>query len=195
MKSTGASKNSVFSITLDLRPGIHYYKFIVDDQWQHDPDPKKQRMVNQQGVVNNVIDVQPLVPSTQGTRELSNLDIAMGDPSGFDQRVPALADFTAEPVPFPAQLQRVHLNMGNQNPSSNPGDDSELGEDKKPLSVTLKHVCFQNDKSRPDVTAVGITQRYVGGGGAGRSPVSAAKERYITTVYYKPKNRQVIQTA
>ena len=43
MRREGPTDNPQFTISLDLRPGTYYYKFIVDDQWQHDPVRRYER--------------------------------------------------------------------------------------------------------------------------------------------------------
>mmetsp|Transcript_19178 Transcript_19178/g.28662 ORF Transcript_19178/g.28662 Transcript_19178/m.28662 type:complete len:262 (+) Transcript_19178:64-849(+) len=160
--------NAVFTITLDLPPGTHYYKFIVDDKWQYDPG--EERMVNHAGVVHNVIEVKK---ATDGPA-LSQLDAVMGDPESYGQEIPR--DFTTDPPPIPSQLGHLHLNR------SSTTNDSRRAE--PPLHVTLNHVCFQKpDAQAPnaDLLVVGVTQRYRAKG------LPHSKDRFITTICYKPR--------
>jgi len=178
----------IFTITLDLPPGTHYYKFIVDDQWQYDPG--KDRMINHQGVVNNVIEVKASQP-LQGPAP-SPLDMVMGDPGSYGQEIPR--DFSADPPPLPPQLGMLpHLNP----PTTSGSKSSELSggsgagskntlSAEQPLHVTLNHACFRQDQAQlltmtPDLLVLGVTQRYRAKG----HPNS--KERFVTTIYYKPR--------
>jgi hypothetical protein len=45
------SEDSVFSVTIDLAPGIHSYKFIVDGVWRYAPD--QPILPDQRGNINN----------------------------------------------------------------------------------------------------------------------------------------------
>lgn len=162
MRREGPTDNPQFTISLDLRPGTYYYKFIVDDQWQH--DPAVERMVNMQGVVNNVVEVRPL--AAPGDIKISPLDAAMGE-DGFGQAFPRPGDFSAEPPPIPPQL----------------GPPRELAASAPPLHVTLQHARFENTPVHPAVRAVAITQRF--------RPDPTAKlataDKFVTTVVYTPR--------
>lgn len=45
-----------FTVIYELPRGVHYYKFIVDDQWRFAPDQQTQR--DEHGNVNNVLDIR-----------------------------------------------------------------------------------------------------------------------------------------
>uniref|UniRef100_A0A7S2QT02 Association with the SNF1 complex (ASC) domain-containing protein n=1 Tax=Norrisiella sphaerica TaxID=552664 RepID=A0A7S2QT02_9EUKA len=196
MATEGGEATPIFTITLDLLPGTHYYKFIVDDQWQYDPG--KDRMINHQGVVNNVIEVKASRP--ERLPALSPLDGVMGDPESYGQETPK--EFTADPPPLPPQLTHLaHLNQTSivkPTPPVNPGTDggstnmNTEGEEQVvpnpliPLHVTLNHVCFRKPEKQSAISSdnrlvvIGVTQRYRARG------LPHAKERFVTTMYYKP---------
>ena len=47
-----------YSITIFLPPGRHEYKFVINGEWQVDPECPDW-VVNKYGTLNNVIDVGP----------------------------------------------------------------------------------------------------------------------------------------
>uniref|UniRef100_A0A7S2TSV4 Association with the SNF1 complex (ASC) domain-containing protein n=1 Tax=Lotharella oceanica TaxID=641309 RepID=A0A7S2TSV4_9EUKA len=177
----------IFTITLDLPPGTHYYKFIVDDQWQY--DPAKDRMINLQGVVNNVIKVKPR-RLTAGVLAPSKLDQIMGDPEKYGQEAPHPSDFSADPPPLPPQLSHLHLNAEGSSTVGAPAAAETTSEGRSsvsepPLHVTLNHMCFRQPPQPPtassNVLVIGVTQRYRA------KDLPNSKDRFVTTVYYKPK--------
>uniref|UniRef100_A0A6U2YHX8 Association with the SNF1 complex (ASC) domain-containing protein n=2 Tax=Lotharella globosa TaxID=91324 RepID=A0A6U2YHX8_9EUKA len=174
----------IFTITLDLPPGTHYYKFIVDDQWQY--DPAKDRMINLQGVVNNVIKVKPRRMKS-GVQAPSKFVEIMGEAEKYGQDPPHPSDFSADPPPLPPQLSHLHLNAE----SRAAGGAAEVAAERRsagaeqPLHVTLNHMCFSQSPQPPtassDVLVIGVTQRYKA------KDLPNSKDRFVTTVYYKPK--------
>ncbi len=48
--------DSVWKITLELKPGIYHYKFLVDGEWVNDPNNVR-TAPNQFGSLNNVLEV------------------------------------------------------------------------------------------------------------------------------------------
>mmetsp|Transcript_14447 Transcript_14447/g.23548 ORF Transcript_14447/g.23548 Transcript_14447/m.23548 type:complete len:267 (-) Transcript_14447:164-964(-) len=188
-ESQGANGDAtpVFTITLDLLPGRHYYKFIVDDQWQY--DPAKDRMINHQGIVNNVIEVKASRP--ESLPALSPLDRVMGDPESYGQETPK--EFTADPPPLPPQLGNLtHLNP-TQIQGTKTDSNATFGTTERetrtqpiPLHVTLNHVCFRRPEQESIISTdgklvvIGVTQRYKAKG------LQHSKDRLVTTIYYKP---------
>lgn len=48
-------ENGVYSITLNLDPGIYEYKFVIDGVWTLDPDPERDWTQNGLGTLNSVL--------------------------------------------------------------------------------------------------------------------------------------------
>lgn len=46
----------IWKITLELKPGIYHYKFLVDGEWVNDPNNVRTEP-NQFGSLNNVLEV------------------------------------------------------------------------------------------------------------------------------------------
>ncbi|MHC4715740.1 MAG: hypothetical protein ACYS5V_02115 [Planctomycetota bacterium] len=49
-------RSDTFAVTVKLAPGSHHYKFILDDQWQTDPD-NEHCAVSSVGTINSVATV------------------------------------------------------------------------------------------------------------------------------------------
>jgi transcriptional regulator with XRE-family HTH domain len=49
-------KNGVWKVGIDLQPGRYEYKFIVDNEWRHDPKNSKTSR-NALGTLNSVIEI------------------------------------------------------------------------------------------------------------------------------------------
>ncbi len=50
-------RKGVYSLTLDLAPGIYEYKFIIDGVWTLDPDPGRDWTQNGLGTLNSLLRV------------------------------------------------------------------------------------------------------------------------------------------
>ena len=57
--ATDCPQGSGWSRSLDLPPGLHQYKYIVDGEWLHDPSKPCQE--DGKGNVNNVISVEQVL--------------------------------------------------------------------------------------------------------------------------------------
>jgi len=56
---------------IEIPPGIHHYKYVVDDSWRLDPAAAT---VIAQGVVNNTIEVKPSVFEDTRAQEMALSD-------------------------------------------------------------------------------------------------------------------------
>ncbi|KAJ8328355.1 galactose metabolism-related protein [Batrachochytrium dendrobatidis] len=173
-----------FSTVVDMSPGTHRFKFIVDDEWKCSEDlpitsGPDGNLVNYLEVIDEDGDQQG-----DGLDGLSKLgDELEGDArpdspiESYTSEIPAylrnnqlkLHRNIVETLPFepppmlPAHLQKVLLNsknVSNQDPYILP----------VPTHVTLNHLYACS--IRDGVMAIGCTTRY--------------KKKYITTVLYKP---------
>jgi len=52
-----SNKDGVWSLKVDLKPGIYKYQFIVDGKWQEDPENKTIER-NSFGDINSLIEVK-----------------------------------------------------------------------------------------------------------------------------------------
>jgi 5'-AMP-activated protein kinase regulatory beta subunit len=178
-----------FSLVIDVPPGKHFYKFIVDDEWRFAPDQPTE--TDNEGRINNVIEVRAY-RDDGSFADLGDPD----DPTRYEQVIPAQEDYGNEPPSLPPHLAVSLLNGSH---ATNPAtlDPSSL---PVPVHVTLHHLYVSNIRSdisldSPDrfpsprtpsvfvpsvsgtavssgVMVLGVTQRY--------------KTKFVTTVYYKP---------
>mmetsp|Transcript_48171 Transcript_48171/g.79812 ORF Transcript_48171/g.79812 Transcript_48171/m.79812 type:complete len:306 (-) Transcript_48171:126-1043(-) len=205
---TNVEIDEIFTVTLDLPTGRHGYYFLVDDSWQY--DPQKAKITNRQGKISNLVEVRESRPG------LSKLDIIMGDdPDSYGQETPK--EFGAEPPALPPQFgQALNFDFSDHNdaaagfvPASGSmdvdssttaaltggikggggeGDDIDVQDDAhRVLHVQLNHTCSvkrnkENDITSSKLSVLGMTQRYKVKG------LHDVKDRFITTLYYKPSN-------
>lgn len=150
-----------FSLVKLLPPGVYQYKFIVDGQWRHDPNSTC--MYDDQGNINNVLEVQEYV--AENLDGLANFEPPPSPVSSYSNPIPGSEDFMKEPPVIPPQLQLSLLNV----PSSMDGNTSL----PRPQHVVLNHMYLQRVNQTKSAIVVGMTHRY--------------KSKYITTVLYRAK--------
>lgn len=92
-----------FSYIQNLRRGVHYYKFIVDDQWRYAPD--QQTQTDEHGNINNVLDIS-------GFRHLQFKTVSESQQARdaqYHQCVPEPSDYAADAQPIPTLLAKCVL--------------------------------------------------------------------------------------
>jgi 5'-AMP-activated protein kinase regulatory beta subunit len=147
-----------------LSPGVYQYKFIVDGQWRHDPNLPS--MYDDQGNINNVIEVQEYVP--ENLDSISSFEPPPSPPSSYVNTPAVSEDFLKEPPAMPPQLQLSLLNV--------PPVMDAIAALPRPQHVVLNHIYLQRlPGSTTDATVLGITHRY--------------RSKYVTTVLYRPRHR------
>ena len=150
-----------------LPPGMYQYKFIVDGQWRHDPNLPC--MYDNQGNINNVIEVQEYVPENLGS--LSGFEAPESPPGSYASPPISSGDYTKEPPAMPPQLKLSLLNV--------PPILDSSGVLPRPQHVVLNH--FYMKRNTTNAIVVGTTHRY--------------RNKYVTVVLYRPKYQQLNSTA
>ncbi|KAL8453568.1 hypothetical protein Emag_001787 [Eimeria magna] len=87
-----------FSYIQNLRRGVHYYKFIVDDQWRYAPD--QQTQTDEHGNINNVLDIS-------GFRHLQFKTVSEAEQARdapYHQCVPEPSEYASDAPPIPTLL-------------------------------------------------------------------------------------------
>jgi len=156
-----------FSLVKLLPPGVYQYKFIVDGQWRHDPNLTC--MYDDQGNINNVLEVQEYI--AENLDGLANFEPPPSPDTSYNCPVPASEDFMKEPPAMPPQLQLSLLNVPSSTPHANDGYNY-LQSLPRPQHVILNHMYCQRVQSNSAIV-IGSTHRY--------------KSKYITVVLYRAK--------
>jgi len=167
-----------FVLVVDIPPGLHQYKYIVDESWRLDPDMPT---VINQGVVNNVIDVKR--PVFEDTRAEWGAALLESDDEldenkqkiTYGTRTPTQDDYVKDPLKLPPQLAQILLNSPqvSVDPLVLPLPQSH---------VTLNHLyVYSGASTDASVLVTGITQRFKLKAFASLTP------KFVTTVYYSPK--------
>ncbi|XP_026192851.1 uncharacterized protein LOC113147221 [Cyclospora cayetanensis] len=89
-----------FSYIQNLRRGVHYYKFIVDDQWRYAPD--QQTQTDEHGNINNVLDIS-------GFRHLQFKTVSEAEQARnapYHQCVPEPSEYASDAPPIPTLLTK-----------------------------------------------------------------------------------------
>lgn len=174
-----------FVLIIDIPPGCHQYKFIVDEKWRLNPNAPT---VVVQGVVNNVVEVKRPV------FELSATDVPFDDSDDdfdefkrkleYGQSVPPADAYTSLPQKMPPHLRAEHLAV---NADINKTDPYVL---PIPQHVTLNHLCMMHPEAiqgpptqssdKRDVIVTSITQRFK------TKPYISVTPKFVTLVYYRP---------
>ena len=153
-----------FTLVKLLPPGMYQYKFIVDGQWKHDPTLPS--IKDDQGNINNVLEVQEYVPENLGS--LSGFEPPPSPTSSYANPPAQASDFVKEPPAMPPQLQLSLLNV--------PPALDAIAALPRPQHVVLNHLYLRRMPTTATNAAVmGTTYRYKG--------------KYITTVLYRPRAR------
>ena len=154
-----------FSLVKLLPPGVYQYKFIVDGQWRHDPNLTS--MYDDQGNINNVLEVQEYI--AENLEGLANFEPPPSPVSSYTNPVPVSEDFMKEPPVIPPQLQLSLLNVPNEGHGVTTSGQSL----PRPQHVVLNHMYLQRVNQIRSAIVVGMTHRY--------------RSKYITTVLYRAK--------
>ena len=150
-----------YSLVKLLPPGVYQYKFIVDGQWRHDPNLTC--MYDDQGNINNVMEVQEYI--AENLDGLASFEPPPSPPSSYANPPPVAEDFVKEPPLLPPQLQLSLLNVP-------PAIDATAAL-PRPQHVVLNHMYLQRAGQMNTAIVVGATHRF--------------RAKYITTVLYRPR--------
>lgn len=156
-----------FTLVKLLPPGMYQYKFIVDGQWRHDPNLTS--MYDDQGNINNVLEVQEYVP--ENLDSLSGFEPPPSPPASYCNPAPIAEDFLKEPPTMPPQLQLSLLNV--------PTALDAIAALPRPQHVVLNHVYMQRVPTMMTASVIGTTHRF--------------RSKYITTVLYRPHGQMHAQ--
>eukprot|EP00698_Gefionella_okellyi_P003489 TRINITY_DN13299_c0_g1_i1.p1 TRINITY_DN13299_c0_g1~~TRINITY_DN13299_c0_g1_i1.p1 ORF type:complete len:289 (+),score=53.65 TRINITY_DN13299_c0_g1_i1:60-926(+) len=160
------SKSGVeFHTILEVLPGTHYYRFVVDGVIRSAPEqPTGTAPVD--GGIANVLDVTAISLDAQ-LRDAA-LSTGGGSPPGtYSRNVPSVDEYrkAKEPPMLPPHLHRALLNS--------PPPTSDSNTLPVPAHVVLNHLY---SASRTDaVMLLGVTHRY--------------RAKFVTTVFYTPCNQ------
>eukprot|EP00890_Picochlorum_soloecismus_P004216 jgi/Picsp_1/4796/NSC_02164-R1_snf1-related protein kinase regulatory subunit beta-2 len=160
MQKTGRD----FSLVKLLPPGVYQYKFIVDGQWRHDPNLTS--MYDDQGNINNVVEVQEYI--AENLDGLANFDPPPSPVLSYCNPTPVAEDFLKEPPMVPPQLQLSLLNVP-------PAMESSAAL-PRPQHVVLNHMYLQRGSQSRSAIVVGTTNRF--------------RSKYVTTVLYRAKQSE-----
>lgn len=161
-----------FTLRIDLPPGTHTYKYIVDHEWRLDIDAPTISINN---VVNNIVEVKRPVfeypPANFADSEDEDLDDRKQIAS-YGQRAPDVNDYVQDATKLPPQLTTVLLDQANS---------AEPHLLPVPEHVILNHVYVLKNND-PSLLVTGMTQRF--------KPNSHARitHKFVTTVYYAPRS-------
>lgn len=211
------NEDGEFSLIIDIPPGTHHYKYIVDQEWMLDEEANT---VEVNGVINNVVEVKrPVFEYTQsGFDDSDEEDVGGGGGGGggpnsnssdekkrtlYGQRAPGSADYVHEPPKLPPHLTEILLNQ------TKPIDPNML---PVPPHVILNHLYIMNNQqshipntnhsaaslvspssfssSSPSPTpSPSSDYLFVTGITQRFKPNSHTKitHKFVTTVYYAPK--------
>jgi len=170
-----------FTSILELPPGVHQYKFIVDGKWKHAPEQPV--ATDSRGNINNCMEIKEF-------RLGQSRGIPFGKkspPGSYTQEIPDIVKFsdifeehslsvpapggpqkkkTDEPPTLPPHLfgTRAVLNTETDDPTVLP----------LPNHVMLNHLYFKEheDDQKRNILILGTTQRY--------------REKFVTMVFYRP---------
>ena len=165
-----AKSSEDFATIIDIPPGTHEYKFIVDGTWQHATD--QEARVHDDGNRNNVVVVkmtevfsdEEWVNNSSGPHGLVS-DEDDEDEAGFSQIEPEEEEAYAKPPrTAPPHLMRCILNtrQSKENPNTLP----------IPHHTQISHLYLQRS-SIPNVQVMATTARF--------------NRKFVTNVFYSPR--------
>ncbi|GHP02897.1 5'-AMP-activated protein kinase beta subunit [Pycnococcus provasolii] len=159
-----------------LPPGVYQYKFVVDGAWRYAPD--QPAMYDEQGNVNNVLEVQEYVP--EHVENIKSFEQPESPRASYNCAMPVAEDYAKEPPQCPPHLQLTLLNVpaGRDAPNALP----------RPSHVILSHA-FSERPSAPmpgasgtsssngltSMVTLGTTHRY--------------RSKYVTSVFVTTEKR------
>lgn len=165
-----------FVLRINVPPGKHHYKFIVDDKWKFAPDQPTE--MDGEGRVNNVVEVKSIESSAE---HLCSTDEDREDDTSYGQTIPMSDEYSTDPPILPPQLGLSLLNASSKSVPFRSESTQALQQLEPtllpvPQHVTVNHL-YLSEKNMAElgdeVLVLGVTQRY--------------KTKYITTVLYKPR--------
>ncbi|KNC54244.1 carbohydrate-binding module family 48 protein [Thecamonas trahens ATCC 50062] len=161
-----AKSTSDFATIIDVPPGTHEYKFIVDGTWQHAPD--QPAMEHTDGNRNNVVNVS--VAEVFSDEEWIDGDTGIApedeneDDEGWGQVEPDAPDqYARPPKSVPPHLMRCILNTWQSK------DNAAVLP--IPHHTQISHLYLQRG-SQPHLMSIATTVRY--------------RRKFVTTVYNAP---------
>jgi len=166
-----------FVLVLDIPPGTHQYKFIVDEQWRlNEASPT----VQHQGVTNNVVEVKrPVFEHLNSPFDDSDDEDVdeHGRKVTWGQRVPSIDEYSANPLKVPPHLNQHNIILNKEVP--NQVDPYVLSI---PGHELLNHLFIADNGSESGVVITAITQRF-------RTKASiSVTPKFVTLIYYKPSH-------
>jgi hypothetical protein len=174
------NEDGEFSLIIDIPPGTHHYKYIVDQEWMLDEDANT---IEVNGVVNNVVEVKRPVFEYVSVYADSDDEGDQDDrkqKTDYGQRAPLSSDYVNEPPKLPPHLTEILLNQ------TQPTDPQML---PVPQHVILNHLYILSSAD-PSLFVTGITQRF-----KPNSHTSKITHKFVTTVFYAPKPKNSSQMA
>ncbi|KAL8269753.1 hypothetical protein Esti_006316 [Eimeria stiedai] len=135
-----------FSYIQNLRRGVHYYKFIVDDQWRYAPD--QQTQTDEHGNINNVLDIS-------GFRHLQFKTVSEAEQARdapYHQCVPEPSEYASDAPPIPTLLAKSAVSSVEPPPRS-----------CFPLHCLANHLFHDSHAPHifgPQISCVASTQRW-----------------------------------
>lgn len=148
-----------FSTIVELPPGSHQYKFIIDDEWMYSPD--QPTIPDPYGAMNNYVEVLPIDVAYDIEADAQSI-FSTSPPGVYGQEIPP-TEYGAKPPPvLPPHLLQVVLN-------ADPVSDDDPTLLPIPNHVMLNHLYALSIKD--GVMVLGVTHRF--------------KKKYITTVLYR----------
>jgi len=165
-----------FTLLVHMQAGIHQYKFIVDEEWNVNPD---EQTIEDQGVTNNIIEVKRpvFVVEDASLQRVDSDDEVEYDDEGKKLTYGQKVRVVEGKVPrMPPHLKHPVLDAP---PPAPPGDRYEL---PLPEYVCLNHLyLYDTETTDSEVLVTAITQRFK------TKPFASLKSKFVTTIYYAPK--------
>jgi len=165
-----------FVLVIDIAPGLHQYKFIVDDDWRVNNDLPT---VGGGQEKSNVVDVKrPVfehIASPFDDSDEEDVD-ENGNKLKYGQVIPGAEAYASVPAKAPPQLSQRNVILNKE--CDNKGDTYLLST---PGHELLNHMCIQgNGSENSAVVITSITQRF-------RTKASISiTPKFVTLIYYKP---------
>ncbi|CDJ42280.1 Prkab2-prov protein, related [Eimeria tenella] len=153
-----------FSYIQNLKRGVHYYKFIVDDQWRYAPD--QQTQTDEHGNVNNVLDIS-------GFRHLQFKTVSEAEQARdapYHQCVPEPSEYASDAPPIPTLLTKCAVSAVEPPPRPN-----------FPVHCLANHLFHDSHAPHvfgPQISCVASTQRW-----RIDNNKPTAGQRYATYIY------------
>jgi len=161
-----------FSLVLKVVPGVHNYRFIVDQQWRVNPD---EPTLTVGGMECNTVDVKPCVfeDSRVPFEDSGDEDDNGGTKLSYSQTIPDPSEYIKDAPKLPPHYSTALLNA--------PLLQVDPYQLPMPSHVTLNHLYVQEGASA-DIIVTSISQRF-------RTKTFAdSSSKFVTTVYYAPRD-------